>query len=112
MRRNYANVTATVARVLARSGAGIAASHYIITSASQIKPSVRAQLRGAHGSEGIQGKLGEQGLRGLGGPAGPSGQDGARGPFGPTGLQGYRGPEGYRGERGVQGCGQKPNVAW
>lgn len=40
----YANVAATVALVFSMSAGALAASHYIITSTSQIKPSVRRSL--------------------------------------------------------------------
>jgi uncharacterized membrane protein len=43
---SYANITATVALVFAMTGTGFAASHYIITSTSQIKQSVLAKLHG------------------------------------------------------------------
>lgn len=51
------------------AGTGFAASHYIITSTSQIKPSVRRAL---HGEEGARGPVGAQGLPG---PAGPAGRE-------------------------------------
>lgn len=57
-------------------GTGLAASHYLITSKSQIAPKVRAALRG------------ERGLSGSAGPQGPAGAAGATGQQGPQGLQG------------------------
>ncbi len=42
----YANVTATLALFFAMSGGALAASHYLITSTRQIKPSVLSSLKG------------------------------------------------------------------
>lgn len=55
-RITYANVVSTLALffVLA-GGSAYAASHYIITKKSQIKPSVLAQLKGNTGSTGPSG---------------------------------------------------------
>lgn len=75
----YANVAATLALVLSMGSGAMAASHYLVTSTSQIKPSV---LRTLHGARGAQGEVG---------PQGPPGTVGQRGPLG---LQGFRGPEG------------------
>jgi disulfide bond formation protein DsbB len=49
---------AIVALILAMAGTGIAASHYIITSTSQIKPSVLRELRAtAHTAEVLIARL-------------------------------------------------------
>ena len=61
-------IVAIVALCFSMTGTGIAASHYIISSTSQIKPSVRHALRGAAGS---QGPIGIQGIQGPIGPAAP-----------------------------------------
>jgi hypothetical protein len=84
MRRHitYANVTATLALVLAMSGGALAAKHYLITSAGQVSPKVLHSLKGAPGSPGAAGAAG---ARGPAGPAGAAGQPGARGPEGREG---------------------------
>ncbi len=83
--RRTSIVIATVA-ALALAGTAGAATHYLITSTKQIKPSVLSQLRGQRGPRGNPGATGAQG------PAGPSGATGAAGPQGPAGPQGAAGP--------------------
>lgn len=72
-RLTYANVAATLALVFAMSGGAMAASHYIITSKSQIKPSVLKSLKGKQGKAGARGPAGAGGATGAAGPAGPAG---------------------------------------
>lgn len=69
---------AATALFISLGGTGwAAANHYLITRASQIKPSVRAELRGERGPQGLQG---------LQGPAGPLGPRGIEGPQGAPGT--------------------------
>lgn len=96
-------IVALIALFVALGGTAIAARHYLLTSTSQIKPSVLSQLRGQ---------------RGPAGPTGPEGPESRR--IGPQGFQGERGPQGppgpitrgLPGERGAPGCGQAPDATW
>jgi hypothetical protein len=54
----YANVTATLALLLAMSGGAMAAGHYLINSTRQINPKVLRKLRGNVGPRGAQGAPG------------------------------------------------------
>ena len=74
---------AVVAVFLALGGTAIAGSHYIISSTSQIKPSV---LRRLHGREGAPG------------PAGPVGPPGPAGPVALSGITEVVGPKELIGE--------------
>ncbi len=78
-----ATIIASVALFVALGGTALAASHYIITSTSQIKPSVLRSLRGKAGLRGPAGAAGPAGTPGAAGAAGPKG---AEGPAGPTRL--------------------------
>ena len=83
-RPSPATVLASVALFLSLGGTAIAAHHYLITSTSQIKPSVLKKLRGLEGYEGPQGPPGPAGLPGPAGPAGPSNLSGLVSVEGPT----------------------------
>ena len=116
---SYANVTATLALFLAASGGALAATHYLITSTTQISPKVLKELsgqqgqRGSRGAAGAAGQSGPVGPTGVVGPAGPEGKRGERGARGLAGIvttqkgergeRGEAGPQGERGERGEQG---------
>lgn len=106
---NYANVMATLAFFLAVSGgAAYAASHYLITSTRQIKPSVLASLKGKPGPAGERGPAGANGTSG---GSGPAGNTGAAGPQGLTGPEGKEGKEGEKGAKGTQGIEGSPWTA-
>ena len=91
---NYANITATIALVFAMSGGALAASHYLITSTKQIKPSVLKSLKGANGKNGASGANGTNGTNGAPGEKGANGNNGAEGKAGTNGTNGEKGPEG------------------
>lgn len=69
--RSPALIISIAALVFATAGTSLAASRYLITKTSQIKPSVRNSLKGAPGINGTNG---------LPGPSGPAGPQGAPGP--------------------------------
>jgi hypothetical protein len=100
----YANVAATLALFLAVSGgAAYAASHYLITSTKQIKPSVLKSLKGKTGPAGANGAPGPQGPQGATGTKGEPGTPGAPGGKGETGPAGTPGKEGAPGKEGKEG---------
>jgi len=85
------NIVAWLALFVALGGTSIAASHYMIVSTGQIKPSVLKQLHGARGGTGATGPSGSQGAQGQAGPAGAKGETGPRGETGPEGKEGNQG---------------------
>ena len=73
----------TIAVLLIVSGTtAVAASHWIITMTSQIKPAVLKELHGAAGPRGVAELPGPKGDMDSTGPAGPQGPAGATGPAG------------------------------
>jgi hypothetical protein len=106
------NIIAWLALFVAMGGTSLAASHYIITSTKQIKPSVLKQLRGQRGVKGTAGSTGLQGLPGLQGKEGSAGKEGATGKEGHTvtevrfekeGREGKEGKAGAQGREGIEG---------
>jgi hypothetical protein len=82
----YANLAATMALVFAMGGSAMAASHYLINSTRQIRPSVLRALRGRTG------------------PTGPTGKTSATGKTGATGRTGATGYTGKTGANGANGA--------
>jgi hypothetical protein len=74
-------VVAATVGVLFVTGGALGATHYVISSMHQIKPSVRSQLRGNQGPRGFQG------------PAGLTGATGATGATGIAGITTVTSPE-------------------
>jgi hypothetical protein len=109
MHKRLVVVGAVVVALFVAAGGAAAAGHFVITSTSQIKPSVIQALRG------------KQGLRGLTGAPGATGASGAQGAQGPPGSPGAPGAPGAAGSARavavvnsdgtlVQGAGFPKNV--
>lgn len=86
------NLVAWLALFVALCGTSLAATHYVVTSTKQIKPSVLKQLKGNAGSRGPNGPSGPKGELGQKGEPGPKGEPGARGEQGSKGAEGEPGP--------------------
>jgi hypothetical protein len=99
-RCSYANVVVTFALFFAMTGGALAASHYLITSTRQIKPSVLSALKGKPGAAGTNGAAGVAGPAGSAGVAGMKGETGPQGPQGPQGEPGKNGKNGTNGTTG------------
>src|SRR4029077_9278680 len=76
---SYANVAATLALVFSMCSGALAAKHYLISSTSQIKPSLLKKLVGKVGKTGPVGAAGIQGPAGVAGKEGPPGREGVTG---------------------------------
>lgn len=72
-------VISIIALVFAMAGGAYAAKKYVITSTSQIKPSVLKALKGPAGPAGSPGAKGDNGGNGAKGDAGGNGNNGANG---------------------------------
>jgi hypothetical protein len=101
-RTSYANVTSTLALFFAMSGGALAASHYLIISPKQIKPSVLKSLTGKTGPAGPAGPAGAPGAASAG-SQGPQGPAGAKGETEPKGEPGAKGEDGKNGANGTTG---------
>lgn len=94
MRRkpSVTTVIACLGLFFALGGSALAASGYIITSATQIKPSVLQELRGNRGLRGPRGPAGAPGTPGVAGTVGATGPAGAAGAAGAAGVAGSFNP--------------------
>jgi hypothetical protein len=98
-------MVAVLALFFALAGTAIATSRYLITSTSQIKPSVLKKLKGDAGEAGKNGAVGPQGAQGKEGLQGKEGSQGKEGLQGKEGPQGNEGPKGQAGSEGPAGVG-------
>ncbi len=90
-----------LALFFALGGSAIAAKTFLITSTSQIKPSVLAKLKGKNGKNGLTGAEGHPGI------AGPTGLAGSNGAAGAAGKNGHgRDERGHRVRPGPLAPGQ------
>jgi hypothetical protein len=82
MHKRLVVIGAVLAALFVAAGGAAAASHFVITSTSQIKPSVIQALRGKQGPRGLPGLTGAQGATGARGSQGPPGSPGVPGAAG------------------------------
>jgi hypothetical protein len=88
MHKRLIVVGATVAALFVAAGGAAAAGHFVITSTSQIKPSVIQALRGNQGPRGLRGIPGTPGANGAPGLPGAQGPPGSPGSPGAPGAPG------------------------
>lgn len=105
-RASFVNIVAVIALVFVMTGGAYAAKKYLITSTSQIKPSV---LKSLQGKAGAAGKTGPAGPAGPAGPQGPAGKEGSPGKEGGAGKDGTQGVKGGSGPTGPEGVCSKAN---
>jgi hypothetical protein len=103
-RPSLGGLMAFLALLIALGGSATAASHYLITSTSQIKPSVLKKLEGRAGTNGAPGSPGTPGVPGV---PGVQGVQGAQGPPGPSNLSGITTVVGPTGEVAGKWRGRK-----
>jgi Collagen triple helix repeat (20 copies) len=85
MHKRLVVVGAVVLALFVAAGGAAAAGHFVITSTSQIKPSVIQALRGKQGLRGLTGAPGATGAPGSPGAQGPPGSPGPAGAPGAAG---------------------------
>lgn len=113
VRPSYANVTATLALIVALGGTAVGAG-YVITRSDQVKDGALtgADVRNGsitgldvrRASIGLDRLAADARLPGAAGPQGPQGETGAAGAQGATGTQGPKGDPGAKGDAGPAGA--------
>jgi Collagen triple helix repeat (20 copies) len=115
-------VISMLALFVSLGGTSYAATKYLITNVSQIKPSVVRALEqhtfstaataapGAIGPSGAPGAAGLDGAEGREGREGAAGKEGAQGKEGRAGAEGAQGKEGAAGKEGLRGESAGPTT--